>query len=1235
MPSPTPTNLCTTATLQELLADRTRKLTESTASVLAVVDEAIKNSSQLPTTRQSLRETAKIGASAIDAVTGHLEIYAQASRECQGLQAAWSKAIDDRSGELATLDRLYEQSKEKFTHRSLEIANLRMQKVKEQDELASVQAQLLYSQSELSKTEHDLGNTAAEHTALQTAIRVEKEQQDEKKKRLDDWEVQLQNQAAEQRDLKERLNAGAAEHNTRELSVVQKETKASSDADDNRLARGQLDLALSSLRRLVYLLEVENVPATLSAHDIASAVTSQIATFRSRVKAHETLIHTLTELRAEHESTIEHQQATVNQQKSDLQKIHGEKEHLQRHCNTLQAKSEEAKQSVTTLSGELKSTKTALQTTHEEKDHLQEQYNTLQPKLEQAEQSVTTLSGELESTKTALQSEITRISSELAGLRQPHDERKNALQSLQQELQQQQQGHEEVCRKNTDDLARLQGELKDLEEEKADLEAQFAEADTARKLADEASQGIQTKLGDLLRAHETLKSDLGKTNTELKSEQEKVTGMSQEAQTLRTENQDLRLKLAEAEQKLDIGQQSSSENSSRLEGLVEGLRQEVEETKGKIASEETRASDASTKYREVSKAHRDLQSKCTKLTDQVGEASRHVKGLQDENTTLEQQVARLQPFESEANRLRAQKQPAVWQAEINELERRFTEQTSQHKQQSEELVSQKEQEVVSVWALLKQSQDQAASQTKALGSLETVVRQLHCRMYEGESNEHLHLRKVLRDLQEVGECFPVIYNNMVQIHNDLFGDHQSALGYNQVLSAIRDWIKTTSCEKQQLSDQLTGKTTELEQLQEQLSTRTAALDQDRETMKAQLAGKIAKIHKQMSLEIANLKAQLTGKTKKLEELQTLSSKTTDFDLNGKVLEAQLTSKTDAIARLQAQLSRTTEELQADRNTLELQADQLTGKTDEVTKLQEQLSTTQEDLQADRDTLKLQADQLTGKTNEIADLQESLREKDDELMEKADRLAETKQKLSALQERLRIVRGQREDLRKQHEASKAEVAELTQQLNDPSDDQITAAKRTARQLEDGDGDSSDETVTVPAKRARTGTSTHKTGSNDSNSIMPDPSRVNTGKHISKKRGSRTATPARSRSSTAAPLNQEEPWIAVEDFRNPSFMYEGPPAAVFDLVRQKFGEWDEQKSNWMDGTIKGGPKCVSRWLKQRSSDMGPGQACRNCNSDHKLCVAVSLGKIQLRPLPLWARAGIAKDSMAYWVQNGEVS
>lgn len=191
---------------QERLVTQTKELVDHMATVLQVVQDV---ATKLPVvqrqrTIQSLHEIVKLGETGVNSLHDQLKNYTQTLTECQSLQETLSKALEQRSGHLESLDHLYKKKGWKYTKRSLEVDDLRKQSENLINQMASMDARLKDSKDELAAIKTQLRDIKAEYATLQAAINAAKEKQVEEQQEVDNLAQHVQSPDPEQRNQQDR-----------------------------------------------------------------------------------------------------------------------------------------------------------------------------------------------------------------------------------------------------------------------------------------------------------------------------------------------------------------------------------------------------------------------------------------------------------------------------------------------------------------------------------------------------------------------------------------------------------------------------------------------------------------------------------------------------------------------------------------------------------------------------------------------------------------------------------------------------------------------------------------------------------------------------------------------------------------------------------------------------------------------------------------------------------------------
>ena len=236
-------------------------------------------------------------------------------------------------------------------------------------------------------------------------------------------------------------------------------------------------------------------------------------------------------------------------------------------------------------------------------------------------------------------------------------------------------------------------------------------------------------------------------------------------------------------------------------------------------------------------------------------------------------------------------------------------------------------------------------------------------------------------------------------------------------------------------------------------------------------------------------------------------------------------------------------------------------------------------------------------------------------------------------------GEIQSLTKELTASRRHVADLQHRY-----DQVSGmSSGRSRTVLPRDNIETDKRTTLRRSNQQEEQDTSDMVTTEQDSVLDDTrqrKRTRTARATPRPSHARTSVTGGSSSAEANGANpNNEPWIAIDEFRDDTFRYGALPQALFDKVRQQMELWDSKKGpgsttgSWTEGAkgrAKGQVKCAHHFTQHEGSNMGLGHACDKCDQRRLVSVGLLEGKVQLRPLVLSNRGAASKADMEYWVR-----
>ncbi|KAL9043018.1 MAG: hypothetical protein Q9180_000167 [Flavoplaca navasiana] len=1245
----TPPNVTSTAQLcrEELIAN-TKTLTEAAGESFDCLKNVMEQWDNFYRKQQwqDLKDADASGKEAVAKLNQQVDVYSNAQVDVAKLQDQWFEAITTRNGELQALDEQYQASRDK-----LELEQNRLSRLK--DDTCNAEKSLSTIQADILKRGAQLQQTTEKHTDLVTLIDEQQNQLASVKRSSDERVEQLNKQESDfraredaQKQRRADLASGIRHHSDRESQLTKREHQSLVDAYNNKRDRAILSEALDSLRHAMGLLHLdEEFPDMLQeSRDVAAVVEARISGLEARLSQEQ-------ETNTSHVGTIKywkHINNGISTEVNTLRHAVSDKEHaIQAHLQSIGERDDQIGNYVEKIDS-LEQTILGIRQTNEAYSSAlkisSDEVNRLGARIRELEGSLDSQCKAKDEMESRMKEDSEIQNQEIIRLRELHTTaitdaatKHNRIAQLESEGQEQElclvqhtsssneklKKMEEILKAEEQQVSKLESDKKDLEEHVIGLEeslnqtqqevkglqqvndqarAQISElCNNAEKKQQEAAEWQKQSL-DTNQLLVTEKNTTSRLRNERNSNQKQVRDLSTRATKDKDQVEDLLAQLSAKQQQVtDLSSQLSTEQKQilALSTQLDTERQKVEDFSSQLNTEkeqvETLSSKLGTIQQQVTHLETLQQGHMVRDEEFRKQSTQYksLKGAFDEMKTTKQAL------EKERNKLcdnlqKFRDHDRNWNA-IEARSREMLESQEDFIKKCESLVT-------------KVSKDQ-----QPIDSLETA---LNCLQNLVDS--------MLFDKEVATKIFQMLFQS--QPNPSIIEDGTSVLttvlhGTEKLfeeMAGLLDQITQGESSEAKLTNSLKASNDEVVRLKLEL----AEAEKARESM-------VVAASKDLQLS----KEQYTTTVKANEELQLQLSQIDQdkrtLQVGHRTTRLELTKARSIGDEWKAESSEWKKRFQASQATLS----DYTSEIAELKRLQDQLESERTNLQSDYDDIDSTLVSVERESDKLKkqhqDSQKLLADKNGEISHMMQLLASQKDRHS----------GEIQSLTKDLTASRRHLADLQHQYDQisgissgrgptvPSRNSIETNKRTTLRWSDQqeEQDASDMVTTEQdsvlndtrqRKRTRTARAT------------PGPSHV------------RTGVPGGSSSAEANDANlDEEPWIAINEFRNDTFRYGALPQALFDKVRQQMELWDSKKGpgsttgSWTEGAkgrAKGQVKCAHHFAQHDGSNMGLGYACDKCDQRRLVCVGLLEGKVQLRPLVPSNRGAASKADMEYWVR-----
>ncbi|KAL8724961.1 MAG: hypothetical protein Q9166_007654 [cf. Caloplaca sp. 2 TL-2023] len=1139
---------------------------------------------------------AESGKKAVETLDEHVQIFGRSLVEVNKIQDKLSRALNERTGDLHVLDTKHQALQQKVEDENLQLTNLSQRRASALENLKNVEADLELSNAQLEKARQ----------AQVELIASNKRQEEEQVKIADIWtdrRVELDKKEAELRDShnqqmkrQEELKNGFEAHDEREAKLREGESSATRIFHNNNRDRLALDEALASLR--VITGRFNRYDDTLDglsqdAKGVAAMVKTEILGLNERIK----LEHDLAQ---EHSQRADRWFDENNNRMDELKELEKEitsrEDAIQHHLRTIHRQKNQMQEDLGCIQG-LRLNIDSLTTSNA--DHRRE--------VEQLNSKVETLC----LLSKAQAQELTLVKNE-------RKERKAKLNDLECENQM------------LMTLTNQQAEYLQQRKDASLTELAEAKSELATK---------QQRIDEIEILHKTSATDLAAVKEQLASEQENAEESLTHREQLEQEIEGLLSQLTVIETSLKTEQENSVIIKAKLEAAEAGekdLITQLTEAKKLLTAAEQEAARTSVQSREdYERCHREKQA----VGVQLGEAQQNLKDLQQKMSVLKDEL------KSKAGELLSVQQESTKQAASLEAWHTTAKSLSATCDIEQTQKPELSQDPEAFGVLMKGVLDWFSTEGSGIIDLcETILPDRPQREYFPEAAQIVTEwgKKAIMETQDMRQTIA----KLLKANQGFSRAEQQLLEKDRKKQREIDRLQQQSQVKEEsYKAELLALTQEQDRAQEknkskddEVSTLWRQLQQLRAKEKLDQAAlkDITKDRDELQRRVSAGDDQLTKLQEQLQQFQAIDRSTlsiveqerdryrllyesSQVEVQQKLREIcdiqdQIQAKEEShqakLSYITKQLHRSREEHQSSQDLAQAKANkvvQLESQLDRLSQENDSLTTDLSNVNGEhgRLQLKLNASDAASKVqgDKVNSLQERLKDLNKSCSEVCKERTKIKETLSRTERDLQA--SENRNVALQRELEEQRQARMVP----PSDKNLPKRKAAANSdLVDHD-DVTESRMSPPSKRRRSNKAS-QSASRVSNQMI-EHSRIQTSD------------------------DGDDDFIDIRQLRDRNFTYGGLPTALFHRIRQQMEKWDSIRSNWMQGTSAGDPRCAHRFANRNASGMEEGQACAHCVKNKFVCLAVRKNQLQIQALPSDIRGQATKDEMAYWVVESQES